>query len=128
MVVAQNEASHKTLGGTMVEYFQNGVVRERSGNRAQGFQPLDSFQASDGWVVMGALGDVYGRMLQVIGLDPADPKWETARTQLESVEGIEFDAILRGWISERTVKEVVERMATDGGPCSPIMSSKDIDE
>jgi crotonobetainyl-CoA:carnitine CoA-transferase CaiB-like acyl-CoA transferase len=126
--VAQYEAIHKTLGGTMVEYFQNGVVRERSGNRAQGFQPLDSFQASDGWVVMGAIGDVYSRMLSVIGLDPADPKWETARTQLESIEGIEFDAILRGWISERTVKEVVTAMTAANVPCSPIMTSKDIAE
>ena len=25
--VAQYEAIHKTLGGTMVEYFQNGIVR-----------------------------------------------------------------------------------------------------
>lgn len=126
--VAQYEAIHKTMGGTMLEYFQNGIVRERSGNRAQGFQPLDSFQARDGWVVLGALGDVYGRLLQVMGLDPADPKWETARTQLESVEGIEFDAILRGWISERTVKDVVAAMAAGNVPCSPIMSSKDIAE
>jgi len=126
--VAQYEAIHKTLGGTMVEYFQNGIVRERSGNRAQGFQPLDSFQASDGWVVMGAIGDVYSRMVGVIGLDPADPKWETARTQLESIEGIEFDAILRGWISERTVKEVVTLMAAANVPCSAIMTSKDIAE
>lgn len=126
--VAQYEAIHKTLGGTMVEYFQNGIVRERSGNRAQGFQPLDTFQASDGWVVLGAIGDVYARMLGVIGLDPADPKWETARTQLESIEGIEFDAILRGWISERTVKEVVAAMAGANVPCSPIMSSKDMAE
>ncbi|HYK63869.1 MAG TPA: CoA transferase, partial [Patescibacteria group bacterium] len=126
--VAQYEAIHKTMGGTMLEYFQNGIVRERSGNRAQGFQPLDSFQASDGWVVMGALGDVYGRLLQVIGLDPADPKWETARTQLESVEGIEFDALLRGWISERTVKDVVAAMAAGNVPCSAIMSSRDIAE
>ncbi len=126
--VAQYEAIHKTMGGTMLEYFQNGIVRERSGNRAQGFQPLDTFQASDGWVVMGALGEVYGRMLRVIGLDPADPKWESARTQIESIEGIEFDAILRGWISERTVNEVVELMAAGNVPCSPIMSSKDIAE
>jgi crotonobetainyl-CoA:carnitine CoA-transferase CaiB-like acyl-CoA transferase len=126
--VAQYEAIHKTMGGTMLEYFQKGIVRERSGNRAQGFQPLDSFQARDGWVVMGALGDVYGRLLQVIGLDPADPKWDTARTQLESIEGIEFDAILRGWISERTVKDVVAAMAAGNVPCSPIMSSKDIAE
>jgi L-carnitine CoA-transferase len=126
--VAQYEAIHKTMGGTMLEYFQNGIVRERSGNRAQGFQPLDSFQASNGWVVMGALGDVYGRLLHAIGLDPADPKWETARTQLESMEGIEFDAILRGWIAERTVKQVVAAMADANVPCSPIMTSKDIAE
>jgi crotonobetainyl-CoA:carnitine CoA-transferase CaiB-like acyl-CoA transferase len=126
--VAQYEAVHKTMGGTMVEYFQNGVVRERSGNRAQGFQPLDTFQAVDGWVVMGAIGEVYGRMLRVIGLDPADPKWETARTQLESIEGIEFDAILRGWISERNVNEVVTAMSNANVPCSPIMTSKDMAE
>jgi crotonobetainyl-CoA:carnitine CoA-transferase CaiB-like acyl-CoA transferase len=126
--VAQYEAVHKTMGGTMVEYFQNGIVRERSGNRAQGFQPLDTFQAVDGWVVMGAIGEVYARMLRVIGLDPADLKWETARTQLESIEGIEFDAILRGWISERTVNDVVTAMSNANVPCSPIMTSKDMAE
>ena len=126
--VAQYEAIHKTLGGTMLEYFQQGVVRERSGNRAQGFQPLDTFQARDGWVVMGALGHVYERLLGVIGLDPDDPRWEVARTQLESIEGIEFDAILRGWISERTVKEVMDAMGAGKVPCSPIMSSRDMAE
>src|SRR5262249_44403880 len=109
--LAQYEAIHKTLGGTMVEYFQDGIVRQRSGNRAQGFQPLDAFQAQDGWVVLGAIGDVYARMLGVIGLDPSDPKWEVARTNLESIKGIEFDAILRGWIAERSVADVVHHMA-----------------
>lgn len=126
--LAQYEAIHKTMGGTMLEYFQQGVVRERSGNRAQGFQPLDSFQASDGWVVLGALGDVYNRLLPVIGLDPADPKWQSARVNLESIEGIEFDAMLRGWIAERTVAQVVHEMAQGKVPCSPIMSSKEMAE
>jgi crotonobetainyl-CoA:carnitine CoA-transferase CaiB-like acyl-CoA transferase len=127
--VAQFEAIHHTLGGTMVEYFQQGIVRERSGNKALGFQPLDSFQASDGWVVMGAIADVYDRLCLAIGLDPAQEKWKSARTNLESIEGIEFDAILRGWINERTVNEVV-RLLADGAkvPCSPIMTSKDIAE
>jgi crotonobetainyl-CoA:carnitine CoA-transferase CaiB-like acyl-CoA transferase len=124
--LAQYEAIHKTLGGTMLEYFQENVVRERSGNKAQGFQPLDSFEAKDGWIVLGALGDVYRRLLIVIGLDPADPKWESARTNLESIEGIEFDALLRGWVAERTVAEVVHAMAAGKVPCSPIMSSRDM--
>ncbi|HEY6394421.1 MAG TPA: CoA transferase [Candidatus Binataceae bacterium] len=126
--LAQYEAIHKTIGGTMLEYFQQGTVRERSGNRAQGFQPLDSFAARDGWVVLGALGDVYDRICRVIGLDPIDRKWQSARTNLESVEGIEFDAILRGWINERTVAEVVRIMNEGKVPCSPIMSAKDMAE
>jgi len=127
--VAQFEAIHHTLGGTMVEYFQQGIVRERSGNKALGFQPLDSFQAADGWVVMGAIADVYDRLCLAIGLDPAQEKWKSARTNLQSIEGIEFDAILRGWINERTVSEVVRLLADAAKvPCSPIMTSKDIAE
>src|SRR3984957_18977993 len=109
--VAQYEAIHKTLGGTMVEYFQNGVVRERSGNRAQGFQPLDSFQATDGWVVMGAIGaEKFDAVCHVIGLDPAEEKWQSARIQIETIEGIEWDAMLRGWINDHSVNEVVKAM------------------
>ena len=126
--VAQYEAIHKTLGGTMLEYFQKGIVRERSGNRAQGFQPLDAFQASDGWIVMGALGEVYfDAVLRVIGLDPAEPKWESARiqTRIDRRHRIRRDPA-RMDFSERTVAEVVHAMNEGKVPCAPIMSSKDI--
>jgi crotonobetainyl-CoA:carnitine CoA-transferase CaiB-like acyl-CoA transferase len=126
--IAQFEAIHRTLGGTMVEYFQKEVVRERSGNKAQGFQPLDSFQTAEGWIALGALTEVYNRLLVAIGLDPADPKWQSARTNLESIEGIEFDAILRGWISERSTADVVRILNEAQVPCAPIMTSKDIAE
>ena len=125
--LAQYEAIHKTLGGTMLEYFQKDVVRERSGNRAQGFQPLDAFQASDGWVVLGALGEEkFDAVCRVIGLDPAEEKWKNARIQIETIEGIEWDALLRGWINEHTAAEVVHAMNEVKVPCSSIMSSKDI--
>ncbi len=103
--LAQFEAIHKTLGGTMIEFFSKGIVRERSGNKAQGFQPLDAFQAGDGWVVLGALNDKYDAVCRVIGLDPGEEKWKSARIQIDSIEGIEFDALLRGWINERVVAE-----------------------
>src|SRR6266851_2623448 len=126
--VAQYEAIHRTLGGTMIEYFEQGVVRERSGNKAQGFQPLDSFETSDGFVVIGAIADVYNRLLRAIGFDETDPKWQNARNDLESIEGIEFDAMLRGWVNERTTAEVVKHLNNFQVPCSPIMTSKDIAE
>jgi len=127
--VSQFECIHHLLSGTMVEYFANGFVRERSGNKATAFQPYDTFRASDGWVVVGAVGNaVFDRVLPVIGLDPADTKWREAASELDSIAGIEFDAILRGWIAERTVAAVVEAFNRAQVACCPIMSSRDAAE
>ncbi|HXG20166.1 MAG TPA: CoA transferase [Methylomirabilota bacterium] len=127
--ISQFESIHKLLSGTMVEYFADGFIRQRSGNKATAFQPYDAFQASDGWVVIGAVGySVFARICPVIGLDPNEEKWKIACTNVNSVEGIEFDAILRGWVAERTVKEVVEQMNAAQVACCPIMNSKDMAE
>jgi formyl-CoA transferase len=66
------------------------------------------------------------RLCRVIGLDANDPKCQSALTNLESVDGIEFDEILRGWISERTVAEVVKAFNAAQVACSAVMSSKDM--
>ena len=125
--ISQFESIHRLLSGTMVEYFANGFVRGRSGNKATAFQPYDAFQASDGWVVIGAVGlAVFSRVCQVIGLDPADEKWHSASSDVNSIEGIEFDALLRGWVAERTVAEVVEAMNVAQVACCPIMNSRDM--
>ena len=125
--IAQFESIHRLLSGTMVEYFANGFVRGRSGNKATAFQPYDAFQASDGWVVIGAVGlAVFSRVCQAIGLDPQDEKWQNASADVNSIEGIEFDALLRGWVAERTVADVVEAMNAAQVACCPIMNSKDM--
>ena len=127
--VSQFESIHHLLSGTMVEYFSQGFIRGRSGNKATAFQPYDAFRAQDGWVVVGAVGlSVFSRVCRVLGLDPNDEKWKTACTEVNSMEGIEFDAILRGWVAERTVAEVVETMNAAQVACCPIMNSKDMAE
>ena len=123
--ISQFEAIHRLLSGTMVEYFSNGFVRERTGNKATAFQPYDAFQASDGWVVVGAVGlAVFSRVCRVLGLDPEEEKWQRASTDINGLEGIEFDALLRGWIAERTVEEVVEQLNAAQVACCPIMNSQ----
>jgi crotonobetainyl-CoA:carnitine CoA-transferase CaiB-like acyl-CoA transferase len=127
--VSQFESIHHLLSGTMVEYFADGFVRGRSGNKATAFQPYDAFQARDGWVVIGAVGSaVFSRVCPVLGLDPHEGKWKIACTEVNSIEGIEFDAILRGWVAERTVAEVVETLNAAQVACCPIMNSKDMAE
>ena len=127
--ISQFEAIHRLLSGTMVEYFSNGFVRERTGNKATAFQPYDAFQASDGWVVVGAVGQaVFSRVCRVLDLDPEEEKWQRASVDVNGMEGIEFDALLRGWIAERTVEEAVEQMNAAQVACCPIMNSRDMAE
>ena len=122
--VAQFEAVHQILGGTMVQYFNQNVVRQRTGNKSPTFQPYDTFRTSDGWVVLGALGPIFDRTCKVIGIDAE--KYAAAATSVSSELGIEFDRHLRGWIGVRSATEVVRTFNAARIPCCPVMSSEDM--
>ena len=126
--LAQYEAVHKVLSGTMVEYFETGVVPRRIGNQSGRSQPFGTYSASDGWVALAALGTVFDRVCSVLNLNASEEWLHQARTDLESIPGIEFDSILRGWLEERTVKEIVEIMNTAQVGCSAVMTPKDAAE
>ena len=126
--LAQYEAVHNTLAGTMVAYYELGLDRQRNGNAAGIFQPYDAFQASDGWVNIAALGPGFNRLLEVIGLDSGDERWRRSGSAVGSPEGIEFDAILRGWVLEHSVKEVVETLNAAQIAASAIMTPRDMAE
>lgn len=123
--LAQFEAVHATLGGTMVEWFQLGIVRERSGNKSPAFQPYDVYKAKDGSVVIASpAATIHEKVCRVLGLDPSDAYWAGARTAIDDVNGLEFDALLRGWVEEREMLQVIDELNAAGIPCSPILSSQ----
>jgi len=126
--LAQFEAIHYLLSGTMVAYYEMGINRERGGNKAGLFQPYDVFQAKDGWVNIAAIGNLFNRICGVLGLEDVDGKWQNASIDVDSIEGIEFDAILRGWVEARTVKEVVDTLNAAQIACCAIMTPKDMAE
>lgn len=126
--IAQYEAIHRILAGTMVAYYELGLNRERTGNAAGIIQPYDTFQASDGWVNIAALAGPFNRLCEVLGLDATEEKWQKATTELDSLGGIEFDAILRGWVLERTVNEIIEILNAAQVGCCAIMTPRDIAE
>jgi crotonobetainyl-CoA:carnitine CoA-transferase CaiB-like acyl-CoA transferase len=126
--LAQYEAVHKVMSGTMVEYFETGVAPQRIGNQSGRSQPFGTYSASDGWVALAALGTVFDRVCYVLNLNASEEWFHQARTDLESIPGIEFDSILRGWLEERTVKEIVKIMNTAQVGCSAVMTPKDAAE
>jgi L-carnitine CoA-transferase len=126
--LAQYEAVHKVMSGTMVEYFETEVVPERIGNQSGRSQPFGTYPAKDGWVAVAALGTVFYRVCTVLELDVAEEWLHEARTDLGSIPGMEFDAILRGWLEERAVKDIVETMNAAQVGCSAVMTPKDTAE
>ena len=126
--IAQYEAIHRILAGTMVAYYELGLNRERSGNAGGIIQPYDTYQASDGWVNIAALGGTFNRLCEALGLDPSDEKWRRATLEVDTPGWYELDAILRGWVEERTVDEVVTTLNAAQVGCSRIMTPRDMAE
>ena len=126
--LAQFEAVHKVLSGTMVEYFETKREPERRGNASGRNQPFGNYPAKDGWVAIAALGSVFDRLCDLLGMETTAEYRLEARSDLESIPGIEFDAILRGWLEDRTVKEVVEIFNEAQVGCSRVMTTKDMAE
>ena len=101
-----------------------GVVRERSGNKSPAFQPYDVYRAKDGSVVIAApVASIFAKLSGILGLDPLSERWISARTEINEIQGLEFDAILRGWAEERPMDELIDKLNSVGVPCCPIMSS-----
>jgi len=121
--VAKYEVVHKHLGPTLLEFFQRGAVAQRTGNKSPGAQPLDTFRARDEWLMIAALREQYGRLCKLLGLDPREQKWQHAAWHVNSPEGLEFDALFRRWVADRTADEVMRELGQIGVPCSKIMSS-----
>ena len=126
--LAQYEAVHQILSGTMMAYYELGINRERTGYKGSRIQPFDAYHARDGWVIIAAVGTVFDKLCLILGLDPADPKWIKAHNDAASVEGAEFDAVINGWVEERSIKDVEEIMNASQVACCPVMSAKDMDE
>lgn len=126
--LAQYEAVHQILSGTMMAYYELGINRERTGYKGSRIQPFDAYHARDGWVIIAAVGTVFDKLCLILGLDPADPKWITAHNDAASVDGAEFDAVISGWVEERSIKVVEEIMNASQVACCPVMSAKDMDE
>ncbi len=60
--------------------------------------------------------------------DTTDGYWQQDRNDVGSIAGMEFAAILQGWLEERTVKEVVAKLNAAQVACSEVMTPSAIAE
>jgi len=106
--------------GAFLLYRVYGKQRRQIGN--SGFVSFcDSFEAKDGWVFVGAMGDaIWQRMVKVIGkiewLD--DPRFKNDDLRFENQD--EIRPVVAEWIKTRTVDESVAELQKGGVVSAPV--------
>lgn len=107
--------------GAFLLYKVYGEVRRQVGNR--GFHSyLGCFEAKDGWVFLsGTTNPIWKRLAKAIGREDLaeDPRFEkNDMVRFESADLI--DPILKEWVAQRTVAEVMTVLQKARVPCSVV--------
>ena len=104
-------------------YLVDQRVPQRIGNRYEFIYPYDSFQAADGWVVIGVGGDeVWKRFCQATGLTALLDDATLATNRERVVNNARLKVAVTEWTATRNVADIVELLLAHSVPCSPIYS------
>jgi CoA:oxalate CoA-transferase len=107
--------------GTLLLYKVYDEIRKQVGNR--GFHSyLGCFEAKDGWVFLsGTTNPIWKRLMQAIGREDManDPKLsQNDMVRFDNADLI--DQVMKEWVSQRTVNEVIRVLQTARVPCSVV--------
>lgn len=122
------ESLFAILGPQATIYDQLGIVQERTGNRIPFGAPRNAYQAKDGtWLALSAVAQsIAERVMRIVGRpDVIDEPWFADNSgRVAHVD--ELDAIIGGWIGERTTDEVLTAFEGAQAAIAPIYSIADI--
>ena len=108
------------------QYIYNGRIMGRSPSDAQGLLPTSIYPAADGWVMVSTPPPYAVRMQATLN-DPdldailADPNWAAD----PDVPGM-VEAVLYGWLSERTTMQAMREAEPHHWPVTPVRSAKQV--
>ncbi len=109
--IAMYEVAHKVLGGTMVDYFRNGHIRSRTGNRARGEEFSGTFRCADGWIAIAPVDDL-DRLRSALKLE-------------DSASSID-EAAVQSWAAQRPCEEALRILREAAVPSCRVMAANDM--
>lgn len=111
-------------------FFISGEVPVRHGNSYDAIAPYDSFQAKDGYLVIGCgnqkLFEAFCTRLLKRPELISDSRFFDIPLRVKNNKA--FKAIVESWLEEITVSDAVERILAEGIPASPIFDLRQIAE
>lgn len=108
-------------------YLVDGKVPERIGNRYEAVYPYDSFEAKDGYCVIGAGNNkLYCLLCKTIGRDELidDGRFLTVRERVKNHAALK--PLIEAWTKEREVASIVDALLEAGVPAAPILDVKQV--
>ena len=110
-----------------IEYLTTGVSRGKWGSEHANLVPYKAFEASDGWVVIGAgVQNLFERFMKVIGRDDlaADERYTALKGRVANRD--ELYGILDAEVKKFTVADLVKKLADANVPCSPVNTMEEV--
>jgi formyl-CoA transferase len=101
-------------------------LEPRQGNRIMRFSPFNAYQASDGWLTIGAASAFeWNALLEVMEREDLREHADFSRLEWRIANNEQVDEIVSGWVSRHTVSEVVGRLGEADVPCSAVRTPRD---
>jgi crotonobetainyl-CoA:carnitine CoA-transferase CaiB-like acyl-CoA transferase len=107
----------------IAQYLTTGREPKRNGNRAGALAPSNTYRARDGWVyVIAVQQKMWERFCRAAeGRDLADdPRASSVHSRASNTDWV--DQQVAAWVKDRTVAEVVEKLAPAGVPVAPVQT------
>ena len=122
--VALADSIIMSLENATQRYFASGKEPEKMGNRYAAAAPYDSFQAKDGYLVIGCANQklyelLCDKVLQMPELK-TDSRFITMELRLANQR--ELEKIIQSWVAQHTRDEAVKLILDAGVPAAPIMT------
>jgi crotonobetainyl-CoA:carnitine CoA-transferase CaiB-like acyl-CoA transferase len=118
----------RLLEQSVLTYDQLGTIPVRTGNRWDISAPRNTYRTSDGrWLAMsGSAPTIAMRALRAVGRPELtmDPKFAKAQQRLRNAA--EIDAIMAGWIGQRTLDEALAVFEEAGVAAAPIYDAEQL--
>jgi crotonobetainyl-CoA:carnitine CoA-transferase CaiB-like acyl-CoA transferase len=115
------------LENVVPNYDLMGTIPIRDGSRIAWVAPYNCYQATDGYLTIGATTNVlFHRFCRVIGREDliGHPDFIDPSARVKNVDKV--DEVVQEWVGTKTVKEVVDLLAENAIPCSKVNTVVDL--
>jgi len=125
--VALYEAMFSLMESLVPDYDAFGVRPQRSGSRLPGIAPSNTYEATDGWVVLAGNGNaIFKRLMTLIGRPDLADDARLADNAGRVEHQDELDTVIGNWVAARTQAQSIDELSAAGVPCGPIYSVEEI--